>query len=214
MASRTLHLAVTECLRKTLPFADPLRLRIGTILPDAPNTPQTAAVSHFTVFRPDGKKQCDLLGFRKEYGEAMLADDLYLGYYLHIVQDTVFRRFAYDEHHWNPHIPGNPQRLHGDYARLNPIVIAKFDLQNDLCVPDGFENEPLQARFRFDLPAYLEEYRRDFAPVAASEAFFFTEEMADAYIREATDVCRGEIMSLRSGSEPTEITNYAWNSKQ
>ena len=35
MPSRILHLAVTERLLRTLPFRDPARLRIGSVIPDA-----------------------------------------------------------------------------------------------------------------------------------------------------------------------------------
>ncbi|SFP84429.1 hypothetical protein SAMN04487928_109119 [Butyrivibrio proteoclasticus] len=37
----------------------------------------------------------------------MRQDDLYLGYYLHLVQDMCYRHFVYDKYHWNPMIPGN-----------------------------------------------------------------------------------------------------------
>lgn len=29
----------------------------------------------------------------------MLKDDLYLGYYLHLVQDALYRNFVYDRYH-------------------------------------------------------------------------------------------------------------------
>ena len=210
MASRILHLAVTELLLRELPFADPLRLKVGSILPDAPNTPQGLFNSHFKIRRSDGKKKYDLEAFRREFGENLAASDLCLGYYLHLIQDTVFRRFVYDIHHWDPHHEGNPQRLHGDYARLNPFVIERFGLQCDIDEPDGFIDEPLQARFQFDLSAILADYRGDFVPIAPSEAFFFTDEMAETYIAEAAEVCQAEVAALRSGDTSTEIVCYAW----
>ena len=62
----------------------------------------------------------------------MREDDFYLGYYLHLVQDVLYRRFVYDKYHWNPMIPGNVERLHRDYAIVNGYIIKKYNLVNDL----------------------------------------------------------------------------------
>ena len=40
---------------------------------------------------------------------------------MHLVQDLVYCRFAYEEHHWNPTLPGNVDRLHNDYALLDEM---------------------------------------------------------------------------------------------
>ena len=48
----------------------------------------------------------------------MKQDDLYLGYYLHLVQDLYYRNYLYVENHWNSAIPGNVEKLHHDYCVL------------------------------------------------------------------------------------------------
>ncbi len=67
----------------------------------------------------------DLEFFRDRYGKYMEKDDLYLGYYLHLIQDMLYRRFMYGEHGWNSSVPGNVEKLHRDYEILNEYVSKK-----------------------------------------------------------------------------------------
>lgn len=43
----------------------------------------------------------DLDGYLSKFGDKM-DDELYLGYYLHLIQDLVFREIIYDQYKWNP----------------------------------------------------------------------------------------------------------------
>ena len=63
--------------------------------------------------------------FRSKYGELMKTDDLYLGYYLHLVQDICYRHFVYDKYKWNPMIPGNVEKLHKDYSIIKIYVATR-----------------------------------------------------------------------------------------
>ena len=112
MASSMIHLAVVQEMMKEVSFRDIARLRLGVILPDG----AVEGNSHLK------KKICentrytyDLEIFREQYGAYMKKDDLYLGYYLHLIQDMLYRRFLYGEHGWNSSIPGNVEKLHRDY---------------------------------------------------------------------------------------------------
>ena len=60
--------------------------------------------------------------FRDRYGKYMKKDDLYLGYYLHLIQDMLYRRVMYGEHGWNSSVPGNVEKLYRDYEILNEYV--------------------------------------------------------------------------------------------
>lgn len=90
MASSMIHLAIVQEMRKKVSFRDINRLFLGVILPDG----AVAGNSHLK------KKICentrytyDLEFFRDRYGKYMEKDDLYLGYYLHLIQDMLYRRF-------------------------------------------------------------------------------------------------------------------------
>ena len=119
MASSMIHLAIVQEMRKKVSFRDINRLFLGVILPDG----AVAGNSHLK------KKICentrytyDLECFRDRYGKYMEKDDLYLGYYLHLIQDMLYRRFMYGEHGWNSSVPGNVEKLHRDYEILNEYV--------------------------------------------------------------------------------------------
>lgn len=119
MASSMIHLAIVQEMRKKVSFRDINRLFLGVILPDG----AVAGNSHLK------KKICentrytyDLEFFRDRYGKYMEKDDLYLGYYLHLIQDMLYRRFMYGEHGWNSSAPGNVEKLHRDYEILNEYV--------------------------------------------------------------------------------------------
>ena len=129
MASSMIHLAVVQEMMKEVSFRDIARLRLGVILPDG----AVEGNSHLK------KKICentrytyDLEIFREQYGAYMKKDDLYLGYYLHLIQDMLYRRFLYGEHGWNSSIPGNVEKLHRDYEILNGYVAEKYGLSREM----------------------------------------------------------------------------------
>lgn len=129
MASSMIHLAIVQEMRKEVSFRDINRLFLGVILPDG----AVAGNSHLK------KKICkntrytyDLEFFRDRYGKYMEKDDLYLGYYLHLIQDMLYRRFMYGDHGWNSSAPGNVKKLHRDYEILNEYISKKYGLSQEM----------------------------------------------------------------------------------
>lgn len=141
----------------------------------------------------------------------MKEDDLYLGYYLHLVQDVIYRHFVYDKYHWNPLIPGNVERLHRDYAIGNHHVIQKYNLKNEIIVPAGFEKEPINQLCTFDIEGLIQNMNTYFLPVKDDDIFFFTTEMADEYITEAVDFCIQELDNLDNQKEGIDGYKVAWD---
>lgn len=92
MASRILHLAVAEELMKQVPIQDKNRFRLGCILPDAYNPAVPKTNSHLKIsVCGKSKKTYDLDGYLSRFETEMKKDGLYKGYYLHLVQDLIFR---------------------------------------------------------------------------------------------------------------------------
>ena len=207
MASSIMHLAITGELLRRRTFLNPERLRFGAILPDG----CIRGNGHLKYAIPEKhQKTYDFEGFRRMFGALMDRDMLYLGYYLHLIQDNCFRHFLYEEHGWNPRLPGRVQQLYRDYALCNAYVIRTYGLRNDLTVPKGFEGEPIHALGDFDpdgLAAALEGY---FQPIEPGEARYFTNAMADDYICRAADWCQRELEALDRGGPLMEGRAYAW----
>ena len=148
MASSMIHLAIVQEMRKKVSFRDINRLFLGVILPDG----AVAGNSHLK------KKICentrytyDLEFFRDRYGKYMKKDDLYLGYYLHLIQDMLYRRFMYGEHGWNSSVPGNVEKLYRDYEILNEYVSKKYGLSQEMIQELDLTKEPLAQLAEFDV---------------------------------------------------------------
>ena len=159
MASSMIHLAIVQEMRKEVSFRDINRLFLGVILPDG----AVAGNSHLK------KKICentrytyDLEFFRDRYGKYMKKDDLYLGYYLHLIQDMLYRRFMYEEHGWNSSAPGNVEKLHRDYEILNEYVSKKYGLSQEMIQELDLTEEPLAQLAEFDVKGLIKEVRGEF----------------------------------------------------
>ena len=212
MASSIVHLAITNELTKRISFADISRLKFGAIVVDAEVGGNITGDSHLKVHVMEGKKKTyDFDRYREWFGERMLSDDLYLGYYLNLVQDALYRQFVYDRYHWNPTIPGNVERLHKDYAIVNHYVVNKYDLKNDIVVPAGFESEDLNQITAFDTVRLMNNLEKYFKPVEEETIFFFTKEMSDEYITEAVEYCTKEVEKIRRGEPGIDMLKYAWS---
>ena len=210
MASTVMHLAVVQELFRTHTFASPARLKFGAILPDA--GPQNTSHLKITL-ESEHRKTYDLDAFRAAFGERMRQDELYLGYYLHLVQDVCFRHFLYGLLGWDPHIPGNVDRLHHDYALLNAALIHEYGLENDIAVPAGFDAEPIHRLDPLDADALLSALKTYFSAAVSGEAYFFTLERAEDYIRLAADWCRKELDALTSGCPLLDAYACAWKDR-
>lgn len=208
MASSIIHYAITCELIKRRQFNNPDRLKLGSILVDSGYNGN----SHMKISVAGGHKNTyDLDGYKSIYGELMKQDDLYLGYYLHLIQDILYRHLVYDKYHWNPLIPGNAEKLHRDYAIGNFYVVQKYNLKNEVTIPADFDKEPINQVCSFDLEDLVQNMNSYFEPIEEDDIFFFTKEMADEYIAEAVGYCIQELDNLECQNAGTDGYLSAWN---
>lgn len=213
MASRVMHHAIAAEIIKQIPIKDVNRFRLGIILPDAYNrNVQTSNNSHLKYTTTDGtKKTYKLDWFRKTYAKQLKNDDLYLGYYLHLIQDTIFRYFVYSLYNWDPYPKGNTERLHNDYKLLNNYVIDRYKLPNNLMISDNIKDESIFEFYPFDLEQLSVDLKADFEPYNSGDAFFFTQKMTDRFIKMATEKCIEEINALNNGKSTFDELEWAWD---
>lgn len=206
MASRIIHLAVSAELAGKTGLPDTDRFLFGAVIPDA----APKSISHRKIILPSGKKTYDLTGFREEFSDKLKTDELYLGFYLHLIQDIYYRQFVYNKYHWDPAPPGSIMRLHNDYALMNPYIIEKYHLKNTVYAPPGVKNEPLFGNGVYPVENFLAEFKKDFTRRAQGEVFFFTREMADEFIALAAEKCVEETEALYTGKALTDELELAW----
>ena len=212
MASGIVHMAIAKKLAEKVSFSDMNRLMLGEVIPDFSTAGNIKGDSHLKIKVMDGRKSTyDFDRFRGLFGERMLTDDLYLGYYLHLVQDILYRHYVYDRHGWNPSIPGNVEKLHNDYRIVNWYVISKYGLKNNIAIPENFDSEELNKICSFDTQGMTEDMKRFFQPMEEEPIFFFTKEMTDEFIAEAAEFCEKELERLRKGEPGIDMTQYAWS---
>lgn len=213
MASRIIHYAVTKLVADKIQIEDKNRLFFGAILPDAYDLKTfTMNKSHYKITICNGtKKTYDLTRFRHQFGNEMQTDDLYLGYYLHLIQDILYRQFIYGDYKWNPLIEGNVERLHNDYRLINTYVIQKYGLRNNILLPKDFSNEKICEICPFEIEKMMLDLQGDFENYNSSTVFFFTEKMADEYIAKAVNACLKEVEGLKTNDKLLDENQCAWN---
>lgn len=207
-------MAVTKIISEKWQIKDRNRFLFGALLPDVYREGDSSHNSHMKMrIRGGGRVTYDLTGFKEGYGKLMAEDSLYLGYYLHLVQDLVFRDFVYNEHHWNPAAAGNIERLHNDYRLINSYIIKKYGLRNELAIPSDFEKEPINALYPFGFHCLCDDLKSDFSAPSPGDIFFFTKEMADSFIRRACDICGKELQAWREGKRYVDAYDWAWKKR-
>ena len=213
MASRVMHLAIANEIMKHVQINDIDRFRLGVVLPDAyKHNIQSATDSHLKYTTEEGtKKTYKLAWFRETYRELMETDELYLGYYLHLIQDTIFRYFVYSLYNWDPYPKGNIERLHNDYKLLNNYVVGEYGISDSLVIPEDINEESIFDIYPFDTKQLSADFKTDFELYNDGEAFFFTQKMADEYIKMATEKCLEEIKALKNGSFTIDEMEWAWD---
>lgn len=211
MASRIIHLAITNELSQQYGFSNIDRLYFGTIIPDGVSSCQDYILSHFKLRISDtGKRSYNLTEYKEKFGNLLKADDLYLGYYLHLIQDLLYGHFMYDRYHWNPKPDGNIERLHDDYKQINAYVISKYGLHSDIHVPNGFASEKINEIADFEPDRFIQELKNDFERIEYKERFFFTDNMVDEYIQWAVEYCKKELAALENGSYYFDEYEWSW----
>ncbi|MBR6477612.1 MAG: hypothetical protein IKS85_04105 [Lachnospiraceae bacterium] len=207
MASSIIHLAITEKVTEGLKIKDLNRLRLGSVLPDG----AVHVNGHMKIRICDGTRSTyDLEAFRRIFGERMKEDDLYLGYYLHLVQDLIFRRFVYTVYNWDPLPPGNVERLYRDYTITNAYVIQKYGLEKTMLQPISLSGEPILELGPFDVEELVGRIQNQFQPVEDTGIFFFTRKMADEFIEMAVAPCLEELKALADGKPGLGSAEWSW----
>ncbi len=214
MASRMIHNAIAKQVAKRYPIRNYDRFVLGEMLPDAYAEDRGTADSHFKISVCGGsQKTYDLEKFRALFSEELKTDDLYRGYYLHLIQDLYFRDFVYRQHCWNPRIPGNIEKLHRDYALTNAYVISKYKIENHLVIPMDFHKEPINGIYPFGVEQLARDFDSDFRGYEKGECFFFTKEMAGDFIQNACEQSIKELQALERGEAYTDQYQMAWKNK-
>ena len=214
MASRVIHLAVAHELVRRLGIDDTERFYFGHVLPDMilgeyEYRLKTKKATHFYTLLPNGRKTYDFLRFYDEYRDK-LSDTLYLGYYVHLIEDNIFRQYLYYKVGLL-YRRGQKElldELYADYHLLNPLFRERYDITPP-AVPEGIESEPVFKRFEFMMSDWLDDMKSDLTEHPDGELLHFTKELIFEFIDECADVITKEVKALGRGEHFLTLDDYS-----
>ena len=215
MAQRTIHLLLGKIMLEQVKIKNPDRFLLGNVLPDAIESLSLRNTSHFIKeLEQEDKWYFDLYGFREQYGDLMVVDDLYLGYYMHLVEDAFYRDFFYNGHCSMPRTREEVPLLHQDYHILNSYIVQKYQLQNilDLAIP--LKDTPLLDLTAFFVDEFLTELSHDFTEQIQGKTTFLTESLLDQFIEHFLPLAIEEAKSIRNGASILKVTDFTWPAKR
>ena len=212
MAQRTIHYVLGELLLRECPARDRKRFLLGSILPDAYSAQEERKLAHFTDRSTPGIMYFDFDAFRRRFGDRMAADDLYLGYYMHLVEDNFYRVFFRERVGVNidAQKPEQIKRLHLDYTLLNAYITERYGIRNEVERPPDFESEPLNEIAHFDLDRFLREFAGDFTRQAEGDTRYLTEPMLDEFLARCLPQVLRELRTVQAGGRGLAARDMAW----
>lgn len=214
MASRLMHIAISCQLERLLDIQDVNRFRVGHILPDSIiHGKESHADAHFKKSTADGRRMMDFADFFKCYQHKVLTDDLYLGYYFHLIQDAIYRQFMYQK--WDITYTKDVRlEMYRDYGIVNRYLIDKYHIQNDVYLPEHFAKEEINQIYPFTLAEFLQELKNDFQSNEDGELKYLKKERVDQYIFESVQTCRRAYDGILGREKLLDPVAYAWDVKR
>lgn len=209
MAQRTVHYLFGEIFSKQIHLKDRRRFILGSILPDAYAYTNDREKTHYKI-KTESCVYFDFCTFRKQYRELILKDDLYLGYYMHLVEDDFYRQFIYNNGFKAPCSQEEVAALHNDYHILNSYIISKYKIQNTLKKTIGLEQEPISKIADFRVNDFIEEMSHDFTEQITGKTHFLTESMLDKFIDRYVPIGLKELQHIQNGEFTLQALDYAW----
>lgn len=212
MAQRTIHYLFGEIFSGQIKFKDKNRFLLGSVLPDAYADGCERDVTHFACTDPTGNYvYFNFEKYREKYFELIQKDDLYLGYYMHLVEDDFYRQFIYNNQFKMPRNKKEVTILHNDYHVLNSYIVKKYNIQNKLEEPDDLKREPISEIATFRIDGFLKDMAYDFIEKMTGETRFLTENMLDEFIDKYAALGIKELQNIQLGRCFLRATDYAWS---
>lgn len=217
MASRLMHLAVSQGLERVLPIRNANDFRVGQILPDAVLSADKKEVnSHFIKILDNGKsKVFDFIAFYDRYKREVLSEEIYLGYYFHLIEDNLFRKLIYYDLGLLSR-RGEPEflaELYSDYHILNGIIAEKYLPDSDLQIPQGFSDMTLNEIYPFEIGEFIEDMRSDLSERIPGEPRHLSQKVLDKFISDCKAVCHKEYEAVKRGEHSIDLHGLSFGYK-
>lgn len=216
MAQRTIHMLLALMVSQRTKIKDPARFFLGNLLPDSFSLPENRKKAHFIKhIESENTVYFDFHAFFEKYKRDIAKDDLYLGYYAHLVTDAFYRYFIYYEKDFMSRVSrADLTIMHEDYNVLNAYINEKYNLPADIKVPEDFRLEKINDITEFRTEEFIEEYRNDLRTPAGGRTRLLTESMLDEFVDSYLYGLINELECAMAGETVLDPKNYKWENKK
>ncbi len=209
MAQRTVHYVFGLRLAKACGIADVPRFLLGSLLPDAISSKEERNKSHFSFRGADGTRYYEFDRFRRDFAKEM-NDPLYLGYYMHLVEDSFYRAFCHQDYQLYFIKDEAVRALHRDYHLLNPWLVKRYALENRLTIPADLESEPLSGIACFELKNLCDDLAQDFIEHPKGSFTYLSPSMMEEFIERYYPQAEAELRAVLESRELLHAADFAW----
>lgn len=224
MAQRLIHLLLADRIIKAGNgeyIKAPERFVFGSLLPDAYREEDQSGTArrdasiftHFKSATPDMEyRYYDFDIFYRKYAELIRNDDLYSGYYIHLIEDAYYRYYIHTEKGL-PRVasPEQVTYMHSDYHLLNAYIVDRYGVKFDVTIPEGFGEERINELYPFDCERQLSELREDYSDRHDSKAKLLTEEMLDGFIEKYAGIFAETAAAVKNGGTLPKPLDLKWS---
>lgn len=213
MAQRLIHYLFGEIFAKYIEFKDKKRFLLGSVLPDAYTNRNDRDRTHYTV-KADSQVYFDFGLFKEQHCDFILNDDLYLGYYMHLMEDNFYRQFVYNQRFTMPRTQDEVAILHEDYHILNSYIVGKYHLQNELDCCLDLSQESVMHIADFNVNEFLREMSSDFTENREGNAHFLTADMLEEFIDKYIPIGLKELHNIENKTFVLQAVDFAWETNR
>ncbi len=198
MAQRTVHYAIAKELINKNIIKNEYEFIVGSIIPDSNNhTKEHYNITHYCTSKDD-KRTIEYNRFLKDYKEKILEDDLYLGYYIHLITDYIYKNYIFNIKGLSKYKQEEDflDRIYSDYRLLNKEIIEKYNLENI-----KIDKNIIPKEFNLsDISKFQEDFNLDFNTVCNNNKFnFLNYDMIYEIIDTTVDILYNHITKINYG---------------
>lgn len=216
MASRLLHYLIASELAERQEIKDKNRFCIGALLPDlSGHEDGSYNTAHFWVqLEKENKKGINWLLFRERYAEQMEKDSLYLGYYCHLIMDSIWFCTIVDKYIRNYPLEIKKARYdagYRDYQRLNYLLGKKYNLCYNIYTISVDEINEVKGALLENFLGALKDDIQCASEAKEDELEIYKLDLMEEYINKSVAMCESEIAAFFQGEEKEQPENYYVN---
>lgn len=205
MASIMIHYLIASEIIKRSKINNIERFICGSLLPDASADHKK---SHYSETDKNGYHFMNLNKYYADF-KNRLNDEPYLGYYLHLVQDIIFRMEVTSAIKYNSLNPEELKKLYDDYHSINAWINEEYSLNRNIEKIE-IKDDLINCIDNFNYSSFIDSMQNDFSDIRKQNYYYFNETMAKDYIDKSIDISLQLIDKVNSGINPFDSKLYRW----